>query len=196
MRRGLGLWVVLAMLALPPVAQALKLGKLDPARGPFSLGTCGYDHVIYVAGASPTPIYAFDGRPTAQNTIPAGRWTITSWSTNHQHASDTVRLAVTRFDHKRGGIDVLARSQIKKITSREAIVMSHGATPVTFATRIPVRGGEQFGLDVPTGASDCEWGGLATFTFHADDELGHDAFDEFAGDDEMAANIRITLRRR
>ena len=117
---------------LPASAETITLGQLAP---PGSTGT-GNTVTYQVSSGPSSPAY----------TVPAGSWTITSWSVRGGTLTSTARIQVWRPTATPGQQMLLAQS------SALATVPPGGVGP--FSTSIAVQGGDLLGLRVGSGNID------------------------------------------
>ena len=186
--RPVGAIAALLVLACAAAARAGTIGELAP-QGKATIN-CGYENALYLPG-QPGSQNAIPPAGGVLYTVPAGGGTITSWSVNNMDAGATVRLAITRFETGFNGV-IVARSAAEHVAKVDAVN--------TFATHIPVHGGEQIGLDVP--AVDrrlprgCYWytGNYYDFAYVADDRPADGQSTPFVNGEGGFEKSRVSVR--
>jgi hypothetical protein len=124
-------FAAVAVLTVPAIAQALKLGHLAPP----GLGGCDHCGAFQLKSAPGEPSYK----------VPSGKWEITSWSTQGGGSvKGRARLLVFRR------IEKSRRFRLTHASSKESIPANGSPR---FATSIPVRGGDRLGIDAIKGIS-------------------------------------------
>jgi hypothetical protein len=128
---ALAVVVLAAMLLLASGASAatLQLGQLAP---PSTDGGCIDCTNLQVETVSPAPSYE----------VPAGTWTLTSWSAQGGLKGGSVKLRIFRPTATPGQFRLVAESPLETITA---------ATIATFPAEIPVEPGDRLGLQTGPG---------------------------------------------
>jgi len=169
---------VLGLVSTPAAAAgsgSTTIGAFDPT--PRDLNSdCTYTQAIYLETAtasSGVPASPFAG---SDDVIPAGGGTITSWSVNDQLGGAQLRLAVVSFGPGATKVTVDAFSPTETIPGHNNF---SGVT--TYAVDIPVRAGEQIGLDVtnPPSYHGCVYPGPSNEQVDVADD-GYDGNYDFA----------------
>ena len=194
MSRVVVVLVVLALGgALVPVASAagsVTVGGLDPTAND-SRTVCGYQPVIYVEGAEGSQAGSPANPPTSSMYIvPAGNWTVTSWSVSQQGFGAQIRLAVVSFGSGASALTVDAFSPLETISAAQQ------GQVVTFPADIPVKGGQEIALDGYGGSlQGCAYGGGSDQVDIADDgQQGTHNFGQTAYIPNSQVNIAATLQ--